>query len=107
MNKDLQLEIFKALLDFEALGDIYEEKEIIILGCAANGKELKNEKIVLTTKDIQEKLKDFSLREINENTQILADKDFIKINRVTTTANETHLELLKSLCDLEEFLEDM
>lgn len=107
MNKDLQLEIFKMLLDFESLGEIYEEKEIVILGCAANGRETKMEKKVLTTVEIQEKLKDFSIDEINKNTQILADKDFITINRVTTTDNRTSLELLKSKADLDDFLDEM
>ena len=43
---NLQEKIFRALIDFEAQGEIYVEKEKVILGCMANGSEIeKGQKI--------------------------------------------------------------
>ena len=107
MNKKLQEEIFKALLEFESQGDILEEKEIITLGCMANGSTTELQKKILTTLDLEKLLAGYSLDEINTNTSILADKGLIKINRVSTTVNKHYLELIKSLVDLDDFMDEM
>ncbi|MGL4803166.1 MAG: hypothetical protein ACRC18_12965, partial [Cetobacterium sp.] len=65
------------------------------------------QKKILTTIDLQNLFQDYSLNEINENASILADKDLIKINRVTTTANKNYLELLEPLVSLEDFLDEI
>lgn len=106
MNKELQKKIFKELLDFESKGEIIEEKEIIILGCSTNGSRKEKIKKILTTIDLKNIFPEFSLREINDNTQILADKGFLKLNPVTTTINENYFELIKSLATFEEFLDE-
>lgn len=107
MNKKLQEEIFKALLEFESQGDILEEKEIITLGCMANGSTTELQKKILTTLDLEKLLAGYSLDEINTNTSILADKGLIKINRVSTTVKKHYLELIKSLVDLDDFMDEM
>ncbi|MGL4803968.1 MAG: hypothetical protein ACRC15_02220, partial [Cetobacterium sp.] len=65
------------------------------------------QKKILTTIDLQNLFQDYSLNEINENASILADKDLIKINRVTTTTNKNYLELLEPLVSLEDFLDEI
>ncbi|MEG1449915.1 MAG: hypothetical protein RSA57_04075 [Cetobacterium sp.] len=107
MNKKLQEEIFKTLLEFESHGDVFEEKEIITLGCMANGSTTELQKKVLTTLDLEKLLTGYSLDEINTNASILADKGLIKINRVSTTVNKHYLELIKSLVDLDDFMDEM
>ncbi|WP_297597081.1 hypothetical protein [uncultured Cetobacterium sp.] len=107
MNKKLQEKIFRTLLEFESQGDILEEKEIITLGCMANGSTTELQKKVLTTLDLEKSLTEYSLDEINSNSSILADKGLIKINRVSTTTNKHYLELIGSLVDLDDFMDEM
>ncbi|WP_297431206.1 hypothetical protein [uncultured Cetobacterium sp.] len=107
MNKLLQDKIFRELLNFHSQGDIFEEKEIITLGCMANGSTKELQKKILTTIDLQTLFQDYSLNEINENASILADKELIKINRVTTTTNKNYLELLEPLVSLDDFLDEI
>lgn len=106
MNKELQKQIFKAVLDFESQGEILEEKELVILGCMANGSRTEVIKKVLTTLDLEKLLPAFSLDEINKNTQILADKGFLRITPVTTTTKNNYYEINKSLADWDEFLDE-
>lgn len=106
MNKDLQKKIFKAVLDFESQGEIFEEKELVILGCMANGSKTEIVKKVLTTLELEKILSEFSLESINENTQILADKGFLKITPVTTTTKNNYYEINSSLADWDEFLDE-
>ena len=107
MNKSLQEKIFREFLKFYSQGDIFEEREIITLGCMANGVTKELQKKILTTLDLQKIFQDYTLDEINENTSILADKDLIRINRVTTTAHKSYLELIKPLVSLEDFLDEI
>ena len=107
MNKLLQEKIFQEFFKFYSQGDIFEEKEVITLGCMANGVTKELQKKILTTLDLQKIFQDYSLDEINENTSILADKELIKINRVATTTNKNYLELLEPLVSMEEFLDEM
>ena len=93
---NLEEKIFRAVLDFEAKGDIYEEKEKVVLGCMANGSEIEKVKKYLTTLD---------LVDINQAIQRLTEKDFIKSRKVAETTGTYFYEILNSQCDLEEFLE--
>lgn len=102
---NLEEKVFRALLDFEAQGDIYEEKEKVILGCMANGTEIEKVKKHLTTLELEEILKEHSLDEINAAVQRLTEKDFIKSRKISETTGRYFYELLNSQCDLEEFLE--
>lgn len=102
---NLQEIVFRALLDYEDQGEIYIEKERVILGCMANGSEMETVRKFLTTVELQEKFKEYSLDEINKVVQSLVEKDFIKARRVTTTTGINFYELLNTECDLEEFLE--
>lgn len=102
---NLEEKIFRAVLDFEAKGDIYEEKEKVILGCMANGSEMETAKKHLTTIDLVDILKDYSRDEINEAVTRLTEKDFIKSRKVAETTGTYFYEILNSQCDLEEFLE--
>ena len=102
---NLQEMVFRALLDFEAQGEIYIEKERVALGCMANGSEMETVRKFLNTVELQEKFKDYPLSEINKAVQSLVEKDFIKARIVTTTTGVTFYELLKTECDLDEFLE--
>nr|WP_307775361.1 hypothetical protein [uncultured Cetobacterium sp.] len=106
MNKTLQEMIFRELLNFESQGDVFIEKEIVVLGCAANGSTTEFQKKILDTRELQKKFEDFSLEEINENAQILADKDLIKINRVSAITGN-YLEILESLVDIDDFMDEM
>lgn len=102
---NLQEIVFRALLDYEAQGEVYIEKERVILGCMANGSEMESVRKFLNTVELHEKFKDYSLDEINKAVQSLVEKDFIKARRVTTTTGVNFYELLNTECDLEEFLE--
>lgn len=102
---NLQEKIFRALIDFEAQGEVYIEKEKVILGCMANGSEIEKVRKYLTSLELQEKFPENSLDEINQAVQSLVEKDFIRARRVTTTTGINFYELLGSQCDLEEFLE--
>ena len=102
---NLQERIFRELLDFEAQGEIYVEKEKVILGCMANGSEMESVRKYLNTVELAEKFSDCSLDEINQAVQSLVEKDFVRAQRVTTTTGMNFYEILGSQCDLEEFLE--
>ena len=102
---NLQEMVFRALLDYEAQGEIYIEKEKVTLGCMANGSEMETVRKFLNTIVLKEKFKDYTLDEINKAVQSLVEKDFIKARIVTTTTGVNFYELLNSECDLEEFLE--
>lgn len=102
---NLEEKIFRALLDFEAKGDIYEEKEKVILGCMANGSEVEMIKKTLNTLELKELLQDYSIDEINSAVQRLTEKDFIRSRKVAETTGTYFYELLNSQCDLDEFLE--
>lgn len=102
---DLEEKIFRALLDFEAKGDVYEEREKVILGCVANGTEVEQVKKCLNTLELEEILKDYSLEDINNAVQRLTEKDFIKSRKISETTGRYFYELLNTQCDLEEFLE--
>lgn len=102
---NLQEKIFRALIDFEAQGEIYVEKEKIILGCIANGSEIEKVRKYLTSLDLQQKFPEASLEEINQAIQSLVEKDFVRARIVTTTTGINFYEILGSQCDLEEFLE--
>lgn len=102
---NLQEMIFRALIDFEAQGEIYIEKEKVILGCMANGSEIEKVRKYLTSLDLKEKFSNYSLDEINQAIQSLVEKDFIRARIVTTTTGINFYEILGSQCDLEEFLE--
>lgn len=102
---NLEEKIFRAVLDFEAKGDTYVEKEKVILGCVANGSEVEVVKKHLTTLELVEILKDYSRDEINEAINHLTEKDFIKSRKVAETTGTYFYEILNSQCDLEEFLE--
>ena len=102
---NLQEKIFRALIDFEAQGEIYVEKEKVILGCVANGSEIEKVRKYLTSLDLQEKFPENSLDDINKAVQSLVEKDFVRARIVTTTTGMNFYEILGSQCDLEEFLE--
>lgn len=102
---NLEEKIFRAVLDFEAKGDIYEEKEKVVLGCMANGSEIEKVKKYLTTLDLVDILKEYSRDDINQAIQRLTEKDFIKSRKVAETTGTYFYEILNSQCDLEEFLE--
>lgn len=102
---NLEEKIFRALLDFEAKGDIYEEKEKVILGCMANGTEIERVKKHLNTLELAETLKEHTLDEINSAVQRLTEKDFIKSRKISETTGRHFYELLNTQCDLDEFLE--
>lgn len=102
---NLEEKIFRAVLDFEAKGDIYEEKEKVVLGCMANGSEIEKVKKYLTTLDLVDMLKEYSRDDINQGIQRLTEKDFIKSRKVAETTGTYFYEILNSQCDLEEFLE--
>ena len=102
---DLEERIFRALLDFEAKGDVYEEKEKVILGCVANGTEVEQVRKYLNALELEEILKDYSLEDINNAVKRLTEKDFIKSRKISETTGRYFYELLNSQCDLEEFLE--
>jgi hypothetical protein len=102
---NLEEKIFRAVLDFEAKGDIYEEKEKVVLGCMANGSEIEKVKKYLTTLDLVDMLKEYSRDDINQAIQRLTEKDFIKSRKVAETTGTYFYEILNSQCDLEEFLE--
>ncbi|MDU1909884.1 hypothetical protein [Fusobacterium sp.] len=102
---NLQEMVFRALLDYEAQGAIYIEKEKVTLGCMANGSEMETVRKFLTTVELQKKFKDHTLNDINKAVQSLVEKDFIKARIITTTTGINFYELLNSECDLEEFLE--
>ncbi len=102
---NIQEMIFRALLEYEAQGEVYIEKEKVVLGCMANGSEMETVRKFLTTVELKEKFKIYSLEEINKAVQSLVEKDFIKARIVTTTTGLNFYELLNSQCDLEEFLE--
>ncbi len=102
---NIQEMIFRALLEYEAQGEVYTEKERVVLGCMANGSEMETVRKFLTTVELKEKFKIYSLEEINKAVQSLVEKDFIKARIVTTTTGLNFYELLNSQCDLEEFLE--
>lgn len=102
---NLEEKIFRAVLDFEAKGDIYEEKEKVILGCMANGSEVEMVKKNLTTLKLMDILKEYSREEINEAIRRLTEKDFVKSRKVAETTGTYFYEILNSQCDLEEFLE--
>ena len=102
---NLQEKIFRALIDFEAQGDVYVEKEKVILGCMANGSEIEKVRKYLTSLELQEKFPENSLEEINKAVQSLVEKDFVRARIVTTTTGMNFYEILGSQCDLEEFLE--
>jgi len=102
---NLEEKIFRAVLDFEAKGDIYEEKEKVVLGCMANGSEIEKVKKYLTTLDLVDMLKEYSRDDINQVIQRLTEKDFIKSRKVAETTGTYFYEILNSQCDLEEFLE--
>ena len=102
---NIQEMIFRALLEYEAQGEVYTEKERVVLGCMANGSEMETVRKFLNTVELQEKFKDYPLGEINNAVQSLVEKDFIKARRVTTTTGVNFYEILNSECDLEEFLE--
>ncbi len=102
---NLEEKIFRAVLDFEAKGDIYEEKEKVVLGCMANGSEIEKVKKYLTTLDLVNMLKEYSRDDINQAIQRLTEKDFIKSRKVAETTGTYFYEILNSQCDLEEFLE--
>ena len=89
---NLQEMVFRALLDFEAQGEIYIEKERVTLGCMANGSEMETVRKFLNTVELQEKFKDYPLSEINNAVQSLVEKDFIKARRVTTTTGVNFYE---------------
>ena len=102
---DLEEKIFRALLDFEAKGDVYEEREKVILGCVANGTEVEQVKKCINTLELEEILKDYSLEDTNNAVQRLTEKDFIKSRKISETTGRYFYELLNTQCDLEEFLE--
>lgn len=102
---NLEEKIFRAVLDFEAKGDVYEEKEKVVLGCMANGSEIEKVKKYLTTLDLVDMLKVYSRDDINQAIQRLTEKDFIKSRKVAETTGTYFYEILNSQCDLEEFLE--
>lgn len=102
---NLEEKIFRALLDFEAKGDIYEEKEKVILGCMANGTEVEKVKKCLSTLDLEKTLTGHSLDEINAAVQRLTEKDFIQSRKISETTGRYFYEIIKSECDLDEFLE--
>ena len=102
---NLQEMVFRALLDYEAQGEIYIEKEKVTLGCMANGSEMETVRKFLNSIELKEKFKAYTLDEINKAVQSLVEKDFIKARIVTTTTGVNFYELLNSECDLEEFLE--
>lgn len=102
---NLDEKIFRALLEFEAKGDFYEEKEKVILGCVANGSEVERMKKNLTTLDLEATLNGYTLDEINQVVNTLTEKDFIKSKKIIETSGKYYYELLKSECDINEFLE--
>ena len=102
---NLEEKIFRAVLNFEAKGDMYVEKEKVILGCTANGSEMEMVKKYLTTVELVDILKEYSRDEINDAVRRLTEKDFIKSRKVAETTGTYFYEILNSQCDLEEFLE--
>ncbi|WP_410207799.1 hypothetical protein [Fusobacterium sp.] len=102
---NLEEKIFRALLDFEAKGDIYEEKEKVILGCMGNGTQIEKVKKYLNTLELEKTLKEHSLNEINDAVQRLTEKDFIRSRKISETTGRYFYELLNTQCDLDEFLE--
>ena len=106
MNRQLQEKIFRALFDFEALGDVMEEKTVIVFGGMMSSSNTVLEKKVLNTLDLEKEFEIYSLDEINKNALSLHEKEFIKVARISTTGNKQYLELIKTLVSLDEFLED-
>lgn len=105
MDINLQKKIFEALIEFEKKGDIFEEKEIVILGCMSNGSTTETKKKLLNTIELQKMFPEYTLEEINENTINLAEKDFIKINRISSSTIN-YIEIINSLASLDEFLDE-
>lgn len=103
---NLEEKIFRVVLDFEAKGDIYEDREKVILGCMANGSEIEKVKKNLTTLDLMSILKEYTRDEINAAIKRLTEKDFIKSKKVSETTGTYFYEILNSQCDLEEFLDE-
>lgn len=103
---NLEERVFREVLDFESKGDIYEDREKIILGCMANGSEIEKIKKYLTTLDLMKNLSEYSRDEINDAIKNLTEKDFIKSRKVSETTGTYFYEILGSQCDLEEFLEE-
>lgn len=102
---NLQERIFRELLDFEAQGEVYVEREKVTLGCMANGSEMETVRKYLNTAELAERFSDCTLDEINQAVQSLVEKDFVRAQRVTTTTGVNFYEILGSQCDLDEFLE--
>lgn len=106
MNRELQKKIFKALYDFEALGDVMIEKEVVTLGACMSSSSTVMEKKILTTLDLVEEFKTYPLEDINRNARNLHEKEFIKVVPISTTGSKKYFELIETLVSLEEFEED-
>lgn len=107
MSLELQKEIFQEALEFFSQGEIYEEKEIITPGCFSSSVETEIKRKYITSVELENILKNYSIDEINEDVEKLIEKGFIRGNRIGLTTGNTFYEITECLCDLDEFLEDL